>query len=167
MKKFDIDEVRDFIARQTPETKVYIGCDSYRFKKEGVWYARYTTVCVVHINGKNGCRVFGDIDTERDYDQKKDAPRMRMMNEVYRSVGMYLKLAEVIGDREIELHVDINKDKKHGSNVAYAEAMGYVRGVCGIDAVAKPDALASSFAADHFRTYGGKKEGRRERAVAA
>jgi predicted RNase H-related nuclease YkuK (DUF458 family) len=166
MRKFDLEEVKDFIGKQSPETKIYIGCDSYRFKKEGVWFARYTTVCVVHINGKNGCRVFGNIDTERDYDQKKGSPRMRMMNEVYRSVDMYLKLGEVIGDRELELHVDINPDKKHGSNVAYNEALGYIRGVCGIDAVAKPDALASSFAADHFRTYGGKKEKAKDRVAA-
>jgi predicted RNase H-related nuclease YkuK (DUF458 family) len=162
VKKFDIDEVRAFIAKQSRSTKIYIGCDSYRFKREGVWHARYTTVCIVHINGKNGCAIFGDIDTERDYDQKKNAPRMRMMNEVYRSVGMYLKLAEVIGDREMELHVDINPSKLHGSNVAYAEAAGYIRGVTGVTPKFKPEALASSFGADHFRTYGGKKEKAKE-----
>jgi predicted RNase H-related nuclease YkuK (DUF458 family) len=164
VRKFDIEEVRDFIAKQSPETKVYIGCDSYRFKKEGTWFARYTTVCVVHINGKNGCRVFGNIDTERDYDAKKNRPVNRMMNEVYRSAEMYLQLSEVIGDRDIEVHVDINPDPKHGSNVAYAQALGYIRGVCGVDATPKPDALASSFAADHFRTYGGKKEKAKEAA---
>ena len=153
MQKFDLETVRDFIARQSDETKIYIGCDSYRFKKDDVWQARYTTVVVVHINGKNGCRVFGNIDTERDYDSKKNKPFNRMMNEVYRSVDMYLKLSAAIGDREIELHVDINKNPKFGSNVAYSQAQGYIKGVTGVDPVFKPNALIASFAADHFRSY--------------
>jgi len=163
MKKFDIDEVKAFIDKQSKETKIYIGADSYRFKtdrdeqgkplKQSQWYARYTTVVVVHINGKNGCRVFGTIDTERDYDAKHSRPFLRMMNEVRRSVDMYLQLAEVIGDRAISLHIDINPDEKHGSNVAYQAAIGYVKSMTGIDAVAKPNAHASSFAADHFRHY--------------
>lgn len=154
MKKFDLDEVREFIDKQSPETKIYIGCDSYRFKDtHGKWFARYTTVVVVHINGKNGCRVFGTIDTEQDYDAKKNRPYMRMMNEVYRSVDMYKSLYDVIGDRDIALHIDINPDEKHGSNVAYQSAMGYVKAMTGIEPVPKPDAHASSFAADHFRSY--------------
>lgn len=153
MKKFDIDEVKDFINRQSAQSKVYIGTDSYRFKKQDVWYARYTTVVVVHINGKNGCRVFGKIDTERDYDVKKNKPVMRMMNEVYRTVEMFQELKDVIGDRSIEVHVDINKDPKHGSNVAYSQAQGYIKGTCQVDAVFKPNALIASFAADHFREY--------------
>ena len=154
MKRFDIDEVREFIEQQSPETKIYIGCDSYRFKDaSGKWFARYTTVVVVHINGKNGCRVFGTIDTEQDYDAKKDRPYLRMMNEVQRSVKMYQELEEVIGDREISLHIDINPNEMHGSNVAYNSAMGYVKGMIGIEPIAKPNAHASSFAADHFRSY--------------
>lgn len=156
MKEFNVEEVRDFINRQSPETKIYIGCDSYRYKKEGVWYARYTTVCVVHIDGKRGCSVWGLIDSERDYDAKKNRPINRMMNEVYRAARMFLDLAPAIGDRAIELHVDINVNPKFGSNVAHAQAQGYIKGTCNIEPKFKPNALIASFAADHFRTFEGK-----------
>lgn len=158
MQKFDVETVKAFINKQTPQTKIYIGTDSYRFKKNDIWQARYTTVVVVHINGKNGCKIFGNIDTERDFDQKPNKPMMRMMNEVYRSCDMYLKLKEAIAGRDITIHIDINPDPKHGSNVAYSQAMGYIKGVCGVKAVPKPEALCASFAADHFRNYEGTKE---------
>ena len=153
MKRFVLEEVKDFIWKQSQQTKIYLGCDSYRFKKNGIWMARYTTVVVVHINGKNGCRIFGKIDTERDFDAKKNKPIMRMMNEVYRSVDMYNELKDSFGGRDVSIHIDINPSPEHGSNVAYSQAMGYIKGTCGIDAKPKPDALASSFAADHFRSY--------------
>ena len=54
MRKLNLDEVRDFIEAQTPETKIYIGCDSERVKVDKVWYADYITAVVVHINGNNG-----------------------------------------------------------------------------------------------------------------
>jgi hypothetical protein len=31
---------------------------------------------------------------ERDYDQKKDKPQFRLMNEVYKVADLYLKLAD-------------------------------------------------------------------------
>jgi predicted RNase H-related nuclease YkuK (DUF458 family) len=87
-----------------------------------------------------------------------------MMNEVYRASDMYLRLQEVIGDREIQIHVDINTDPKHGSNVAYSQAIGYIKGVCGVEAIPKPHALGASFAADHFRNYEGTKTKKKEAA---
>ena len=81
-KHLDLDAVRAFILDQTPETKIYIGGDSERFQVDGVWYADYITVVVVHKNGNNGCKVFGEVIRERDFDQNRDKPRMRLMNEV-------------------------------------------------------------------------------------
>ena len=70
MRKLDLNEVREFIEAQSPETKIYIGCDSERMKIDKVWYADYITAIVVHINGNNGCKLFGEVVRERDYDQK-------------------------------------------------------------------------------------------------
>ena len=81
-KAIDIDEVRDFIMAQTPETKIYIGGDSERFLIGKDWCADYIMVVVVHINGNNGCKIFGEVPRERDWDKKRDKPRMRLMNEV-------------------------------------------------------------------------------------
>ena len=39
MKKINIEEVRAFIESQTPETKIYLGCDSERLRIDGDWYA--------------------------------------------------------------------------------------------------------------------------------
>jgi len=78
MRKIDIEEVKAFIEAQTPETKIYIGGDSERFNIGNDWYADYIMVVVVHINGNNGCKIFGEVVRERDWDQKRDRPRMRL-----------------------------------------------------------------------------------------
>ncbi len=41
MKKLDINQVAEFIRAQTPETKIYLGCDSERVKIDGAWHADY------------------------------------------------------------------------------------------------------------------------------
>ena len=79
-KRLDLDEVREFIENSSATTKIYIGSDSERHRRGGVWFADYAVVVVVHKDGKHGAKVFGEITTERDYDQKKDKPRVRLMN---------------------------------------------------------------------------------------
>lgn len=154
MNKIKIEELRKFISEQSSDSKIYIGCDSFRHKKGGKWFASYTTVVVVHINGRNGCRVFGDITSEPDYDQKKNRPAMRLMNEVYKAVAMLEEIVDVIENREVELHLDINPDKKHGSSCVIEQAVGYVRGVAGIEPKVKPEGWAATHCADHFRSFG-------------
>ena len=73
MKKINLDEVKAFIDVQSPESRIYIGADSERFRINGVWHADYTVVIVVHVDGKHGCRVFGEVTRERDYDQRKES----------------------------------------------------------------------------------------------
>lgn len=151
MRKINLDEVREFISKQTPETKIYIGCDSERFKIDKVWYADYITAIVVHMNGKNGCKLFGEVHRERDYDQKQNRPRYRLMNEVYKVSELYLKLADVLEGRDVEVHLDINPSEMHGSNCVINEAIGYIRGTCNVVPMIKPYAFAASYAADRFK----------------
>ena len=151
MKKFDLQEIKDFITAQTPETKIYIGCDSVRYKVGKEWWAEYTMAVVVHINGNNGCKLFGDIRKERDYDQRKDRPRMRLMNEVYKISELYLKLADVLEDRHVEVHLDINPNEMYGSSCVINEAIGYIRGTCNVVPLVKPNAFAASYAADRLK----------------
>jgi len=150
-KQLDLDEVKAFIASQTPETKVYIGGDSERFQIDGVWYADYINVVVVHKNGKNGCKVFGGIVRERDYDQYKDKPRMRLMNEVMKTAQLFIDLGEVLDDREVEIHLDINPNEKHGSSCVINEAVGYIKGMCNVVPLVKPNAWAASYCADRYK----------------
>jgi predicted RNase H-related nuclease YkuK (DUF458 family) len=148
----DIEEVRQFIAAQSPETKIYIGGDSERLRIDGHWYADYTLAIVVHINGKNGCKIFGESHRERDWDQKQDRPRMRLMNEVYKIAELYLKLTDVLEDRLVEVHLDINPSEMHGSSCVINEAVGYIRGMCNVIPMVKPQAFAASYAADRFKS---------------
>lgn len=151
MKKLDIDQVKNFILAQSPETKIYIGGDSERFRRNGKWHAEYTLAVVVHINGKNGCKIFGESSIELDYDQKRERPAMRLMNEVYKISELYLKLHEVLEDREVEVHLDINPNEMHGSSCVVQQAIGYIRGTCNVVPMVKPKAFAASYAADRLK----------------
>ena len=59
--KFNIPEIMEFIGQQGPATRIYIGCDSERYRRQDTWYADYTLAIVVHINSKNGCKIFGEV----------------------------------------------------------------------------------------------------------
>lgn len=152
MRNFDLEEVRQFIANSSETTKIYIGADSERYRdKNDNWVADYTVAIVVHIDGARGCKVFGKVDSERDYDNRHDRPALRLMNEVYRAAAMYLELADVIGDKHCEVHLDINPDIVHGSSCVVQQAVGYIRGTCNVVPMVKPEAFAASYAADRLK----------------
>jgi predicted RNase H-related nuclease YkuK (DUF458 family) len=151
VRKINLDEVREFIESQSPETKIYLGCDSERMKVDGHWYADYILAIVIHINGNSGCKIFGEVIREKDYDQKQNKPRYRLMNEVYKVSEMYLRLYEVLDGRDVEVHLDINPDEMHGSSCVINEAIGYIRGTCNVIPMVKPEAFAASYAADRFK----------------
>jgi predicted RNase H-related nuclease YkuK (DUF458 family) len=151
MKKLDLEEVKRFIDAQTPETRIYLGCDSERLRIDDVWYADYVLAIVVHINGNNGCKLFGEVHRERVYDQKASKPAMRLMTEVYKVSELYLKLAEVLEGRNVEVHLDINPNELHGSSCVISQAIGYIKGTCNVVPFVKPQAFAASYAADRFK----------------
>jgi len=149
--RMNVDAVKDFIMNQSPETKVYIGGDSERIMINDVWYADYTLAVVVHIDGKHGCKIFGDVQREKDYEKNKNRPRMRLMTEVYKISELYLQLADVLEDREVEIHLDINPDERYGSSCVVQEAIGYIRGMCNVVPMVKPRAFAASYCADRLK----------------
>lgn len=151
MKKLDIQEVKNFIEAQGPSTKIYIGADSVRFKNNGKWYADYTLAVVIHIDGCHGCKIFGETQTELDYDQKKSKPSMRLMNEVYKVSELFQKLRDVLEDREVEVHLDINPNEMYGSSCVVQQAIGYIKGTCNVIPMVKPNAFAASYAADRLK----------------
>lgn len=145
-----VEELVNLLFELEPSTKIYIGTDSVRFRKEGRWYAKYASVCVVHMNGNKGCRVFKHRSIEPDYDVKKNRPSMRLMNEVMKSCELYTQLAPFIDEFDCSIHLDINLNEKHGSSCVAKQASGYVLGVTGVEPVFKPNSFAASFGADHF-----------------
>ena len=150
-----VTQIRDYLNTAPKDSDVYIGCDSNRYKSsQGIWMASYTTVVVIAITDpmtgrRGGCRVFACNDKQQDYDQRQNRPMMRMMNEAYRSAEAYQQLEEYLLEHEVELHLDINKSPKHGSNVAHSAAVGYLTGVTGRTVKTKPEAWAASHVADH------------------
>ncbi len=150
-KKINLNEVKNFIDKCGPNTKVYLGCDSETLRIKDVNYADYTIAIVVHINGNNGCKIFGQVIRERDYDKHQNKPRMRLMNEVYKVAEMYLELAAII-DNDIEVHLDINPSEEYNSNIVMNEAIGYIKGMCNVVPLVKPNAFAASGAADRLKS---------------
>ena len=145
-----LQKVRDFIEAQGPESKIYVGCDSEAYKKGGKRMADYYLVVVIHINGRHGCKIFGDKITEPDFTVDRKKPSYRLMNEVYKVSELYLELADVIGDRECEIHLDINPNKKHASSMVIEQAIGYVKGTCNVIPLVKPDSWCATHVADKF-----------------
>jgi predicted RNase H-related nuclease YkuK (DUF458 family) len=151
-REFNIEEVKEFIQNSSATSNIYIGADSERYRgRDDKWYAEYTVAIVVHLDGSRGCKVFGKVSSERDYDKRHDRPAYRLMNEVYRASEMYLELFEAIGDRHCEVHLDINPNEMHGSSCVIQQATGYIRGMCGFAPKVKPEAFAASYAADRLK----------------
>lgn len=72
------------------------------------------------------------------------------MQEVYKASELYLALSDVIGEREVEVHLDLNPSKKHISNLIVDQAVGYIKSTCNVVPMIKPDAWAATSVADRF-----------------
>jgi predicted RNase H-related nuclease YkuK (DUF458 family) len=137
-------EAKECIIDSSASSSVYIGCDSIRFKKLGKWYAKYTTVVVVHKDTRHGCRIFYNDVVLPDYGILKQ----RLMTECQFAADALGEIEPLLGGRYIEVHLDLNNDPKHKSNIAVKEALGWIRGL-GVVAKIKPESWAATHAADH------------------
>ena len=144
------DKIVSEFLKAPKNSRLYLGSDSVRFEKEGVAFARISTVAVIHLAGKNGCKVIGYNEVERVYDKKLGRPAHRMMLEVYEVSKLYNELIEDLPNANIEVHLDISKDPKHGSSCVAKQAEGYILGVCQVRPVMKPNAWCASTCADLF-----------------
>jgi len=139
------DEARAVIAASPQDSSVYVGCDSIRYRNaNGRWKARYSTVVVLHKSTRSGCRLFHETVTMDDYGNLKQ----RLLNEVMYAVNVATELLDAIGDRHLEIHLDVNPNPKHKSSIAVKEALGYVTG-SGFIGKVKPCSWAATHAADH------------------
>ena len=147
-KKLNLEEVKTYIENEGPKSKVYIGCDSVSYKRNGQWFADYYLVVVVHKNGCNGCKIFGEVHTERDWIPDRKRPRYRLMMEVYKTAELFIALSEAIGEKEVEVHLDLNPDKRYASSIVVNEAIGYIRATCNVIPFVKPESWVATHAAD-------------------
>lgn len=165
---FDIEEVKAFIKDSSPESKIYFGCDSERFKKRVLvtpktktqkavykyeWMARFSTVVVIHKDGNHGAKIFGRLETENVDDGNPSRPFNRMWKEVEKVSELVQECDEVLVGKHFHIHLDINPNKDEGSNVAYGAAKGYIYSMHGIEPQFKPQAFASTCAADRMGLY--------------
>jgi len=137
----DIEEVREFIRNSSEDSAIYVGCDSRQFRGKTI----FVTVVVVHINSNHGAKIFWQVDKVR----RIDSIRQRLLEEVNRAVYTALMIADVVGSRPFEVHLDINPNPDHRSSLIVKEAVGYVLAQ-GLKPVLKPDAIAASAVADFF-----------------
>lgn len=152
MSIIDIEVISKYLSGVGPDTCIYLGCDSERIKHGKVWVVDYTLAVVLHIDGRHGCKIFGEIQREADHTQRADKPALRLMGEVYRVADLYQKVLAVADGRRIEVHLDINPKEAAGSNVVISQAVGYIRGVCQVEPMVKPRAFAASCAADRLKS---------------
>lgn len=156
-RQMDLEEVKEVIRNSSQETAIFVGCDSQRYKDIVGWKAVYVTVVVIHHDSSHGAKIFWDCSTEHDYGHR----RLRLMNEVYKSVAVAQEILDDVGTRPFQIHLDINRDPNAKSNEVMAEAIGYVKGVLGLDPILKPKddevlskdyPIAASAAADRLAT---------------
>ena len=140
-----IEKAKQAILDSSQQSSVYIGCDSIRFRKNKQWYAKYSTVVIVHVDTNKGGRIFHTSVDMPDYGNLKQ----RLLMEVQLAVSTATEIIDVIGDRHFEIHLDINPNPNHKSSVAVKEALGWVKGSLGMDAKIKPHSFAATHAADH------------------
>ena len=145
-----IKKARKDILESSPESSIYIGSDSVRYKKgyntDGTdrWFARYASVIIVHQDSSRGGRVSWSSVTLPDYGQL----RTRLLTEVQHSIDAFMSIEDVIGDRYLEVHLDVNPSPLHASNVVAREASGWITGM-GLNARIKDESWAASTAADY------------------
>jgi len=154
----DYKVINRFIHNSHAESVIMIGCDSVRkATSKTKASALYSTVVVIRkASGGgvyHGCKVFGTSVRLPDYGRviksgKLANLKLRLLQEVTFALEAFDGVQEAIGDRPFEIHLDIASDPRWESNVAMADAKGYVMGVTGREPEFKPYALAASFAAD-------------------
>ena len=152
--RIDFDKINEFLETCGPKTRLYVGCDSrviHNSQRKPM--ISYTTAIVVHIDGQHGGKLFYENSVEEAKGLDKTKPTLRLMTEVYKVSQLYLDLIDNVDnclDKDIEIHIDINPQKEYKSSAIITEALGYVRGVCQVDAKVKPEAWAASTVADAF-----------------
>ena len=134
------------IQNSSENSSIYVGADSIRFKKNDIWFAKYTTVIIVHLDSKHGAKVFHQTSVMPDYGNL----RQRLMTEVQHAIEAASSIVDYIGKRSLAIHLDINSDPKHKSNIVVTEALGWVKGSLNIEAEIKPNSWAATHCADHF-----------------
>lgn len=138
------EAAKEAIRNSSKTSSVYVGCDSIRYKKNGKYFAKYSTVVILHMDSNRGAKIFQHTQDMHDFGNI----RQRLLTEVSFAVEAALDIEESVGARYLEVHLDLNGNPQHKSHAAVKEALGFVRG-SGFTPKIKPDSFAATCAADH------------------
>lgn len=141
----DMEQVKTFIRNSSMESAVYVGCDSHKTTKNGKRETVFITVVVIHIDSCKGGKVFSRTDILPDFKNNRE----RLMKEVELAVMVAYEVADVVGERPFEVHLDLNPNPNHFSSTCVKEAIGWVKGM-GMTPVIKPDSWAANACADRL-----------------
>lgn len=149
-----LEKLFDAELAKCHKLEVWIGTDSV---KKGLSY-NFATVVVVRMTedlggvtvGRCGMIIYTTF-SKSFKTANKAGVNERMVFEVGKSVEVAYQLAPLLDLYEVplEIHADINADKKHESNKSLAETIGYILGM-GYQFKIKPLAIAASYAADRM-----------------
>ena len=155
-KELNMEEIKTAIRASSNESSIYIGCDSQVKSR----FVEFVLVVVIHFDTKHGAKVFYSKYKDTFYgrsikDKKANKEdqlkilRMRLWKEVELSSGLALELVDCIGERNLQVHLDLNSDVKFKSSTIVSEAMSYITAL-GFDCKNKPESWAATYAADHI-----------------
>lgn len=149
-EQYDFTYVREHIKNVGMDSCIYVGTDSN--PRNNV----FVTSIVVHVGGANGTGrgAYGFYQSFRE--PRKLSMRERLLIEVAESVNVGLQIVDVVGERKMEVHIDVNPNRKYQSNIVFREASGYVEGQ-GFIVKTKPGSIAASAISDHMVRHGWKK----------
>lgn len=141
-----IDKVKKAIREASDTSSFYIGCDSSVSRvRAGKKEAHYVVVFIVHMNSANGAKIIHQDYKLPEYGNLKQ----RLLQEANFAISLAAEVVDLLKDRKLEIHLDINPSPRHKSNVAVKEALAYAKGM-GLTAKIKPHSFAASHAADHL-----------------
>jgi len=122
--------------------KVFIGSDSFVDKKN---YILSSVICLYNEEQRAG----GVYFYSKEHLPRKDFLTLtqRLIHETTNSIELGMGISESIPNVKLELHLDINSDRKAASNKLADSLSGYVK-ASGFDCKIKPEAWAASTIAD-------------------
>jgi predicted RNase H-related nuclease YkuK (DUF458 family) len=142
-KQITLDEIiLDIKQHASKKGKIYIGSDSFVQKQNCVF------CCAIVLHGAEG-QSGGRYYYNRFLSNKTNYPTMtaRLTHEVEKSIQIGMAIGEECPNVKVELHLDINSDKKMVSSKIADSMTGWVKAV-GFDYKLKPYSWASSTIAD-------------------
>lgn len=143
---FNYDEIIKAVEASPEDSTIYFGADSKQYSKAGTQYVSYVTVVVIHHASSKGAQLF------RAWHIQKDTGDLwtRLMREVQDTIAVCEEVIPYVGDRFVEVHLDLNPNENYASSQVVKAAAGWVRGVLGIEPKLKPESFIASSVADRY-----------------